>query len=177
MKNTEVQDNKFQKEIKRIKEAGNYEEVKYITIPDYPTDCLMAICRRGSHEYLVNYTGDTVKEVFKADELLPDLGSIPPATFRIGDKWGMVNSEGEIMIEPKYDSIKLDANLFIFLSNNGKEGFIAGLRIFEPKFDSVQIGEDDYIEVTLNGIKGYIDENDQFTTDKSEAYYNFMMYA
>lgn len=168
--------NGFKKEYQHITDAERYEEVKFFTKSGAPVDRLMAICSRGGKDYLVDHTEDILKEVFVADELCPNLGFVTPATFRIGDKWGMVNVYGDIILEAKYDSIKPDANDYVFLTLDGKEGFIAGGYLIEPKFDSVEIGADEYIEVTLNGVKGYIDENGEFTTDRDEAYYHYMMF-
>lgn len=177
MKEKTNQANESQKEMKNIVEAGNYDKVKFLT--DSATesgDVLLAICSRGGRDYLINYRGGIIEEVFEADELRPNLGSITPAAFRVGDKWGMVNSRGEVFLEAKYDSVKPDVNEYIFLRLNGKEGFIAGGHIIEPRFDSITVAADDYLEVTLNGVKGYVDENDEFTTDRAEAYYNIMMF-
>ncbi|MDE6393703.1 MAG: WG repeat-containing protein, partial [Duncaniella sp.] len=102
--------------------------------------------------------------------------SICPATFAIDGKWGMVNSHGEIVIEPEYDWIKPDANGFCFIGLDGKEGFIAPTGVvIEPVYDSVEIGPDEYIVVTLGDKKGYVDEFDEFTEERSEAYYNYLM--
>ena len=174
---TMTQEKTIENEIKRIKEAGRYDSVKYLTYPDTPTDCFMAICSRSGKDYLVDHSGEYIREVFEADELRANLGSLTPATFRIGDKWGLVNGNGDIIIEAKYDSVRPDANDYIFLTLDGKEGFIAGGHVFEPQFDSIEIGDDEYIEVTLNGEKGYIDESDEFTPDRSEAYYNYMLFV
>ncbi|MDE6561338.1 MAG: WG repeat-containing protein [Muribaculaceae bacterium] len=174
--NTMTQEKTIESEIKRIAEAGKYDAVKYVTNPEAPTDCFMAIGSRGGKDYLVDHSGEDIREVFEADELRANLGSVTPATFRSGDKWGIVNSKGEVILDAKYDSVMQDANDFVFLTLNGKEGFIAGGHVFEPQFDSVRIGDDEYIEVSLNGAKGYIDENDEFTTDRSEAYYHMMMF-
>ncbi|MDE5880150.1 MAG: WG repeat-containing protein [Muribaculaceae bacterium] len=171
-----TQEKTIKSEIKRIAEAGRYDAIKYVTDPDTPTDIFMAICSRSGKDYLVDQTEENIKEVFEADEIKANPGSVTPAAFRLGCKWGMVNSKGEVILEAKYDSVRPDANDFVFLTLDGKEGFIAGGHVFEPQFDSVEIGEDEYIEVTLNGEKGYLDEGDMFTTDRSEAYYNYMMF-
>ena len=168
--------NKLKEERKRIFDAGKYDEIKSQPMPDAPVGRFISICSRGGKDYLVDHTGEDIIEVFEADELCPNLGYSIPATFRSGDKWGLVNGNGDIIIEAKYDSVRPDANDYIFLTLDGKEGFIAGGHVFEPQFDSVKIGDDEYIEVTLNGAKGYIDENDEFTTDRSEAFYNYQMF-
>lgn len=165
------------KDIDLIAASGKYAQVKFITIPEAPTDLKVAICRRGAKDYLVEYSEEEVREVFEADEIRPNLASITPTTFRTDNKWGMVNSRGTIILEAKYDSVEPDANDFIFLTLDSKQGFIAGGKIFEPEFDTVKIGAKEYLEVSLNGKSGYIDENDKFTTDKSEAYYNYMMFV
>ncbi len=173
---TMTQEKTIENEIKRIKEAGKYDSVKYLTYPDTPTNCFMAICSRSGKDYLVDHSGEDIREVFEADELRANLGSVTPATFRIGDKWGLVNSRGEIILEAKYDSVIQDANDFILLKKDEKEGLIAAGHIIPPKFDSIDIWGDDYIKVSLNGYDGYIDENDEFTTDRSEACYGNQMF-
>lgn len=175
MKKTNAKANEAKNEFKRIAESGNYDDVKYATNVDAPVDRFMAICSRGGKDYLVDHT-ENIREVFEADELRPNIGSVTPATFRVGDKWGMVDSRGEIILEAKYDSVIQDANDFILLKADGKEGLIAAGHIIDPKFDSIDIWADEYVKVTLNGAEGYIDENDEFTTDRSEAYYNNQMF-
>ena len=169
-------DNNIKKEAKRISESGNYDAVKYMTYPDAPVSRFLSICSRGDKDYLVDHTSETVVEVFEADELKPNLGYITPAIFRIGVKWGIVSSSGEFILEPMYDSVIQDANDFIYIELDGKAGLIADGHIIEPKFDSIYIWDDDYIKVTLNGDDGYIDENDEFTTDRSEAFYGNQMF-
>ncbi|MDE7350506.1 MAG: WG repeat-containing protein [Muribaculaceae bacterium] len=168
--------NKLKAERNRIAEAGKYDVIKWQCMPDAPVSRFLSICSRGGKDYLVDHTNETVVEVFEADEIKPNLGYITPATFRIGDKWGIVSSSGEIILEAKYDSVIQDANDFIYIELDGKAGLIADGHIIEPKFDSIDIWDDDYIKVTLNGEDGYIDENDEFTTDRSEAFYGNQMF-
>lgn len=147
-----------------------YDEIKFFTTFVTDISSYFVIATKDGKDYLLNYTG---LEVFCADELLPDTASITPARFRRNNKWGIVNSAGQIILDNKYDVISSNDNDFIFLTLNGKEGFIDPFgNIVQPIFDRIEVDADDYLLVTLNGEKGYIDENRNFTTNKTEAFYS-----
>ena len=152
---------------------AKYDSVKCFTKFPFPKDQCFAIASRNDKDYLINSLGE---EVFEADEIKPYLDLCSIASFRNDTKWGIVKSSGNILLPAKYDSISFGSNGFIFLSLGRKEGFIADSTIIEPQYDSIEFDEDDNLVVTQNGQKGFIDENDKFTTEKSEAYYNLNMF-
>lgn len=129
-----------------------------------------AIATRNGKDYLVEQGGN---EIFEADEILPNAGGLCPVKFRVGDKWGVANSHGNVLINPKYDEIHFDSNGYVFYKIGDKNGFSLADKMFEPMFDSIEFGEDDVLVVELNGEKGYLDENGVFTTDSDKAYYRF----
>lgn len=153
---------------------ARYDVIKWFPRCGVPSDECFTIASRDNRDYLINPQGE---EIFEADEIKPHLASITPVVFRSGEKWGMADKTGRISLPAKYDSIELDANGFIFLKAGGKIGFVASYRsVIEPQFDSIELDKNDYLIVTLNGVKGYVDENDTFTTDHKNAYYNMQMF-
>nr|MDE6512564.1 WG repeat-containing protein [Muribaculaceae bacterium] len=150
---------------------ANYDDIKVFTsfpIND-PTSCFVIATKNGQ-DYLLDYLG---RELFRADELCPDYASIIPTRFCRNNKWGIINSAGQIILENKYDHISSRQNGFIFLTLNGKEGFIDPFdNIVEPIFDRIELDTRDYLLVTLNGEQGYLNENRNFTTDSDEAFYS-----
>lgn len=153
---------------------ANYTSVKYFNYSPFPKEDCLVIASRNGKDYLINYLGE---EIFEADELKPNLGSICPAMFCIDGKWGIVGATSNVLIPAKYDFIQAGANEFYWLFLDGKEGFIAGADIIEPKFDTITFeGDDDTLVVTLNGRRGYVDENGDFTEEISQAYYNMQMF-
>lgn len=57
------------------------------------------------------------------DEAYPFMGT-QPAAVRIGDKWGFVNTSGEIVIEPKYEGAKSFSIGLGAVKENGTWGYI-----------------------------------------------------
>lgn len=151
--------------------TDNSEIIKAFTT--FSGDDFTVVSREGK-EVLLDCCGS---EVFEADEIALNPLTIAPLLFRQGAKWGMVYCySGRVCLPPEYDAIKPDVNGFIFLTADGKEGFIAGRHRVEPQFDSIEIDADENLLVTFGGRNGYVDENDEFTTDKEQAYYNMEMF-
>lgn len=150
---------------------AKYRTIKFYTTHGVPAEAVRAICSLDDKDYLVNCRGE---EVFTADELKAGIGDVTPAPFRKGDKWGIVNSEGRIILEARYDRVTPDFNGYCFLSLDGKEGFIDPFgNVIEPRFDSIEIDSDDRLLVSLDGRRGYVDEAGEFTDDIDNAYYRY----
>lgn len=76
------------------------------------------------------------------------------------EKFGLINSEGSVVLEPTLDSIVYDKKDFL-VKKEGKWGWIdaAGKTLIEPKFeDAFPFGESDLAVVKLNGLYGFIDK-------------------
>lgn len=76
------------------------------------------------------------------------------------EKFGLINSEGSIVLEPKLDSIVYDKEDFL-IKKAGKWGWIDanGKTLIEPKFeDASPFGANELAAVKQNGLYGYIDK-------------------
>jgi len=76
------------------------------------------------------------------------------------EKFGLINSEGSVVLEPTLDSIVYDKKDFL-VKKEGKWGWIdaTGKMLIEPKFeDAFPFGENDLAVVKLNGLYGFIDK-------------------
>jgi hypothetical protein len=97
---------------------------------------------------------------------------------RIGDKWGVLNTEdGKLHLPVEYDEI-YNGDSFMFINGIGylvKDKKFTVINDFgeysEAVFDSAEPDEFGRIEVTFKGIKGFIDKDGKFTTDEDEAYF------
>ena len=72
-------------------------------------------------------------------------------------KWGFVDTKGNYLIEPKYDSIGYFYDGFASVKLNGKYGVInqEGKIVIDLKYDGVRVGK--IVETTLDFKKGFID--------------------
>lgn len=63
--------------------------------------------------------------------------------YRDGNKWGICNENGIILLEPKYDKVEFMQGYDAFhdalkIENNGKEGlFVEEKLLFEPVYDRI----------------------------------------
>ena len=129
---------------------------------------------RDLKEYLVNHCGD---DIFTADEIKLNNGFTTPAIFREGDKWGIVFSNGNVFVKPKYDRILFWPNGFFEVVNDGKYGLITPMaEMLDAVYDSVDFDEDGYIVVTKDDNKFFIDETGNLNPDEDEKYLNVEMY-
>lgn len=85
--------------------------------------------------YIVDSTeflpvSENVYEELKAFE------SIQPTAYRKGDKWGFVNSKGNVYIEAKWEDAKPFTNGYAAVKENGLWGYInsSGNYVIEPQF-------------------------------------------
>ena len=76
------------------------------------------------------------------------------------EKFGIIDTKGKILVEPKLDSIVYDKKDFL-IKKEGKWGWIdaEGKTIIEPKFeDAFPFGENELAVVKQNGLYGFIDK-------------------
>lgn len=154
---------------------ARYEKVRFFSSFPIPQDEFLTIASRNGCDFLVNYKGE---EIFKSDEILPCMWGIGPVIFRKGSKWGMASSEGTILLEAKYDKVAPDVNGFIFLENEGKNGFVTPCgKAIEPVFDNIDIDEDDYLIVTLSDKRGYVNTEGNISEEITDESVNIDGYS
>jgi len=80
---------------------------------------------------------------------------------KIDGKWGRVGLDGRWLIEPKFDYLSGDADIFV-ASIDGKRGFMRpdGSWLIEPKFDAAQ-RRGDTAFVTVSGATGVLRLSDE----------------
>ncbi len=148
-----------------------YDSLKYMTSLGIPKEEVKAIGVRDDVECVIDYKGH---EFFVAQEIEPGLGLLVPFTFRLGDTWGVGSSGGRIVIPAVMDKIEFGGNGYVFFQKAGKWGLLTPFySLIPPRFDNIDWDEKDILVVTLDGVEGYIDERDQFTTDRDEAFYSY----
>ncbi len=97
-------------------------------------------------------------------------------------KWGIIDLSKKAFIIPlECDEVSNDQG-FMFVNGigtfdiNGKTGVIRDDGTFtEAIFEEVDGFPDELVKVKLNGKWGYINEQNQFTEDEDEAYFQFLM--
>lgn len=80
---------------------------------------------------------------------------------RIKDKWGYVDGEGNVVIEPIYDDAKEFQEGLAAVSIDGFWGFIdiEGIIISEPKYRATSSYKNGYAAVSVNHLWGIIDKS------------------
>ncbi|QQR56317.1 MAG: WG repeat-containing protein [Candidatus Melainabacteria bacterium] len=105
------------------------------------------------------------------------------AIARIGDKWGVVNEYGKVIVNPifeNYDRLEKhrDGNLILRYSDglalikiDGKFGFldVNGNVVIEPKFDDADAFSDGLAYVRIGFRRGYIDHAGDFKLEPNHA--------
>lgn len=93
------------------------------------------------------------------------------------EKFGVIDSDGNYLIEPTLDSIAADKDSFL-IKKNDKWGWLDGTQkaIIEPQFDEAfPFGENELTVVKKNGFYGYIDKKGVVKIDfKFTEAYPFM---
>jgi hypothetical protein len=81
---------------------------------------------------------------------------------KIDGKWGRIGLDGRWLIEPKFDYLSHDVDIFV-ASIDGKRGFMRadGSWLIEPKFDAARLRNDDTAFVTVSGATGILRLTDQ----------------
>ena len=96
---------------------------------------------------------------------------LAPVLDRNTNKWGLINTEGEYVIQPQYDGFNWLPTYWIARKKNsmGKtvRGFINwnGKVIALPQFDDLHVFSEGMAAVKRNGKWGYIDENGNLAID------------
>jgi hypothetical protein len=81
---------------------------------------------------------------------------------QLDGKWGRIATDGHWLIEPKFDYLSRDVNIFV-ASIDGKRGFMRsdGSWLIEPKFDAARLRGEDTAFVTISGATGVLRLSDQ----------------
>ncbi|MBR0719512.1 WG repeat-containing protein [Bradyrhizobium liaoningense] len=81
---------------------------------------------------------------------------------KIDGKWGRIGSDGQWLIEPKYDVLSSGGSLLV-AGLNGKRGILRrdGTWLIEPKFDAARLRDSDTAFVTVSGATGLLRLADQ----------------
>jgi hypothetical protein len=81
---------------------------------------------------------------------------------KIDGKWGRIGLDGRWLLEPKFDYLSHETDLFV-ASIDGKRGFMRsdGNWLIEPKFDAARRRGDDTAFVTVSGATGVLRLTDQ----------------
>lgn len=90
--------------------------------------------KKGDNYYLYDTDGNKVVEDAYEDAVLFNDGTY--AAVQIDDKWGFINVDGEVVIEPQYDEARSFLNGYAAVKIDGKWGFIdnEGNIVIEPQF-------------------------------------------
>jgi len=84
------------------------------------------------------------------------------------NKWGLISSDGKMMVEPLYDrNMQYDDQIDLGMAClNGKCGFVNrnGNMVIKDVFEDVQAFSNDVAAVKLGGLWGYIDLNGKMLT-------------
>jgi len=81
---------------------------------------------------------------------------------KIDGKWGRIGADGRWLLEPKFDYLSRDVDIFV-ASIDGKRGFMRsdGSWLIEPKFDAARLRGKDTAFVTASGATGVLRLSDQ----------------
>jgi WG containing repeat len=81
---------------------------------------------------------------------------------KIGDKWGRIGLDGQWLIEPKFDYISSEPDIFV-AAIDGKRGFMRsdGTWLIEPRFDAARLRNAETAFVTVSGATGVLRVTDQ----------------
>lgn len=102
---------------------------------------------------LLNDEGQFVFERGRFEDILfPDAGksaTIPLYPVKQGDKWGLVNMQGNVVLPFDYDKLESPRNGRLIATRAGRQGFIKtnGELIVPFDFRSIQVGESDAAHV------------------------------
>ena len=101
-----------------------------------------------------------------------DLGIV-----RLNGKWGMINTEGKVVIPLKYDCVDYFSEGLAYVKLNGKYGFVdtTGKVVIPLKYDSVGKFDEGLASVFLNGKRGFVDKTGkEVVPPKYDFIYDFV---
>ncbi len=133
--------------------------------------------RKNGKVGFIDTKGDTVIE-HKFDWLIHHFNEYGTAVVSMGEgaeeKWGMINRQGEFVIQPIYKSMPNVSEGLVVVSNNDKMGFMdeKGNLVIDYIFDSALPFSEGLASVSINGKAGYIDKTGKmiFEVDVDQAF-------
>ncbi|HEB9287767.1 TPA: WG repeat-containing protein [Campylobacter coli] len=89
------------------------------------------------------------------------------AIIGLNGKYSFMDTNGKMIINPKFDGVSFFRNGFAGIKLNNIWGFIDknGKFVIEPKFDDVNDFNENLAGVKLNGKWGFIDKNGKFVIE------------
>lgn|GEM_PF-4542904 len=86
------------------------------------------------------------------------------ARVKMGEKWGIIDINGNFLVEPQYDTIDDFYDGLAEVERNGKFGFIdtTGKEVIPAQFDSVGPFSEGLAQVEVNGEVGFINKSGKF---------------
>ena len=92
----------------------------------------------GKGYQLTNTDGETVSEEYYEDARLMIDGTY--AAVQKDGKWGFIDAEGKVVIEPQYDDARSFSNGYAAVQKDGKWGFINSDNemVIEPEFEDAR---------------------------------------
>jgi len=125
---------------------------------------MLCVCENGEWGYICSSdpSGFAIEPQFRnASKFMDDV-----AFALIGDKYAMINKEGDLLTVPKFESFSnISENGYIAVMEDGKWGYVKADTQYaiNPKFSSVSRFSDGVAVVSVNGTYGYIGEDGEYT--------------
>lgn len=111
--------------------------------------------KENEQYFLYDTKGNKLSEGYEEVKLFV---SEEPAAVKIGDKWGFVSKDGELVIEASYQNANSFSLGYAPYLDNGKWGCIGenGNILIEPTFDSMgSFAQNGYSLVEMDGVKKF----------------------
>lgn len=112
--------------------------------------------KKDEKYYLYNVEGDCISDGYDDVKMF---ASDEPAAVKIGNKWGFVSKEGELVIDPVYDEANSFSLGYAPYCEKGKWGCIGedGIKLIEPTFDAMSsFSRNGYSLVKVDGIQKFV---------------------
>ena len=126
---------------------------------------MLAVCANGEWGYIssADPSGFAVEPQFRTvTEFNGDIAFV-----YIGGKYAIINKQGSLLTEPRYDSFgSVSANGLIAIEEDGKWGYINADASYAitPKFSTAApFASGDVAAVSINGAYGYISDDGEYT--------------
>jgi len=139
-------------------------KMKYDMLRKYYKDLYIA---SKDHKYGVITKDEKVITKFQYDEILPieeNNGEYIPLT-RMDDKYGCIDMEGKVILEPLYDRLDLGSfeQGFIIASINDKMGLfdVSGKEVLPIMYDYISVYDENKFSVSLDGEEFLVDRNNK----------------
>ena len=108
----------------------------------------------------------------KFSEITPLYNGV--SAYRLGNKWGLVSANGEIVTDAEWDSFGAFSDGLALVQVNGKYGYVdtTGEFVIAPKYDRARYFSDGVAAVELDGLWGYIDTDGEYVIEPQWDVFN-----